>query len=112
MLAPAGARPRPQDRRARAALIAEHLEPEVVEVRQHGALALTQDSRPADPGGARTEVSGETVFFILRSVPAAGRAAAALHLRTAPAWLNLEDLFLKLTGRQIRRGWLSAPERS
>jgi len=89
-------------------LIAQHLEPEVVEVYGQGALALAHDAEHAALRAlaARVEVSGETVFFYTRSareVLAALTAAAALgHLRTLHRPANLEDLFLKLTGRQIR----------
>src|SRR6476469_9111164 len=42
-------------------LIAQHLEPDVVEVYGNGALALAQS--PLKEMAARVEVSGETVFF-------------------------------------------------
>ncbi len=52
---------------------------------------------------SRVEVSGETVFFYTN------QSTAVLHalgnypqLRTLHRPANLEDLFLKLTGRQIR----------
>ena len=89
-------------------LIAQYLEPEVVEVYGQGALALANDAEHAGLRAlaARVEVSGETVFFYTRSareVLAAVTSAAALgHLRTLHRPANLEDLFLKLTGRQIR----------
>ena len=84
------------------ALIAEHLEPEVVEVYGAGALALAQD--PALLAlAARTEVSGETVFFYTHKAPPLLDALLNQpHLRTLHRPANLEDLFLKLTGRQIR----------
>ncbi|OGB45151.1 MAG: nodulation factor ABC transporter ATP-binding protein NodI [Burkholderiales bacterium RIFCSPLOWO2_12_FULL_65_40] len=84
------------------ALIAEHLEPEVVEVYGAGALALAQD--PALLAlAARTEVSGETVFFYTREArPLLDALLQHPHLRTLHRPANLEDLFLKLTGRQIR----------
>jgi lipooligosaccharide transport system ATP-binding protein len=86
------------------ALIAEHLEPEVVEVYGVGASELAKD--PALTRlAARTEVSGETVFFYTRDAKA---LTDALHhhpqQRTLHRPANLEDLFLKLTGRQIREG--------
>ena len=85
------------------ALIAEHLEPEVVEVYGAGALALAQDAA-LQALAARTEVSGETVFFYTRHARPLLQAlnGAAAHLRTLHRPANLEDLFLKLTGRQIR----------
>ncbi len=81
-------------------LIAEHLESDVVEVygdcageaaTAHGALA------------ERVETSGETVFFYLREPKRLLDALAANHdIRYLHRPANLEDLFLKLTGRQIR----------
>ena len=83
------------------ALIAQNLEPDVVEVYGAGALAL-MDS-PLKALAARVEVSGETLFFYTSD---AKRLLAALgdypELRTLHRPANLEDLFLKLTGRQIR----------
>ncbi|MFM9880262.1 MAG: ATP-binding cassette domain-containing protein [Burkholderiaceae bacterium] len=82
-------------------LIGAHLEPDVVEVFGTGALDLV--SSPLKVLAARVEVSGETVFFYTQN---AGELLAALqshpHLRTLHRPANLEDLFLKLTGRQIR----------
>ena len=84
------------------ALIAEHLEPEVVEVYGAGALGLAQE--PALQAlAARTEVSGDTVFFYTRAAhPLLDALLQRPHLRTLHRPANLEDLFLKLTGRQIR----------
>lgn len=83
-------------------LIAEHLEPDVVEVYGNGALELAGAADLA-PLAARIEVSGETVFFYTQD---ARRLLDALTqrggLRTFHRPANLEDLFLKLTGRQIR----------
>jgi lipooligosaccharide transport system ATP-binding protein len=82
-------------------LIAQHLEPDVVEVFGVGALALAQG--PLRSLAARTEVSGETVFFYTRDAGALLQALQAHpQLRTLHRPANLEDLFLKLTGRQIR----------
>ncbi len=84
------------------ALIRSHLEPEVVELFGEGALAVQTELAPlAD----RVEVSGETVFFYTRSAQPLLQALMAypeLHSLHRPA--NLEDLFLKLTGRHIREG--------
>ncbi|RQO44296.1 nodulation factor ABC transporter ATP-binding protein NodI [Variovorax sp. KBW07] len=83
-------------------LIAEHLEPDVVEVYGNGALSLAE-SPELKAMAARVEVSGETVFFYTQD---ARRLLDALTqhggLRTFHRPANLEDLFLKLTGRQIR----------
>ena len=85
------------------ALIAEHLEPDVVEVYGAGALALVES--PLAALAARVEVSGETVFFYTQNATALLQALAEQpHLRTLHRPANLEDLFLKLTGRQIREG--------
>ena len=82
-------------------LIAEHLEPDVVEVYGNGALALAQS--PLKALAARVEVSGETVFFYTQDARRCCEALArARGLRTLHRPANLEDLFLKLTGRQIR----------
>jgi lipooligosaccharide transport system ATP-binding protein len=82
-------------------LIAQHLEPDVVEVYGQGALNLQQS--PLTQLAARTEVSGETVFFYTQDAkPLIAALAAHPHLRVLHRPANLEDLFLKLTGRQIR----------
>ena len=83
------------------ALIAEHLEPDVVEVYGVGASAL-MDS-PVRQLAARVELSGETVFFYTHDARQVLDALTAWpQLRTLHRPANLEDLFLKLTGRQIR----------
>ncbi len=84
-------------------LIAEHLEPDVVEAYGNGALALADS--PLRSLATRTEVSGETVFFYTQDARSLLDALAAHpHLRVLHRPANLEDLFLKLTGRQIREG--------
>lgn len=84
-------------------LISQHLEPDVVEVYGQDALALVNS--PLVELAQRTETSGETVFFYTVD------ATSLLHalntypgLRTLHRPANLEDLFLKMTGRQIREG--------
>jgi lipooligosaccharide transport system ATP-binding protein len=82
-------------------LIAQHLEPDVVEV--YGADALQLVDKPLKALADRVEVSGETVFFYTRQAqPLLSALGAHPHLRTLHRPANLEDLFLKLTGRQIR----------
>ena len=82
-------------------LIASHLEPDVVEAYGQGALALLDS--PLRAHAARVEVSGETVFFYTQDARALLEALSTLPgLRTLHRPANLEDLFLKLTGRQIR----------
>jgi len=82
------------------ALIGEHLERDVVEVYGEGAAQLAQ----AHAGLAqRVETSGDTVFFYLdHARPLLDRLDAHPGLRSLHRPANLEDLFLKLTGRQIR----------
>jgi lipooligosaccharide transport system ATP-binding protein len=85
-------------------LIAEHLEPDVVEAFGNGALALAED-KALKTLAQRTEVSGETVFFYTQDArPLLDALSAHGQLRTLHRPANLEDLFLKLTGRQIREG--------
>ena len=86
-------------------LIAQHLEPDVVEVYGVGALALhdRDEHAPLRALARRVEVSGETVFFYTADAKPLLDALGALPgLRTLHRPANLEDLFLKLTGRQIR----------
>ncbi|MEO6626409.1 MAG: ATP-binding cassette domain-containing protein, partial [Burkholderiaceae bacterium] len=82
-------------------LIAQFLEPDVVEAYGDGALALAES--PLKALAARVEVSGETVFFYTQDAKQLLDALAAHpKMRTLHRPANLEDLFLKLTGRQIR----------
>jgi lipooligosaccharide transport system ATP-binding protein len=82
------------------ALIAGHIEPHVVEVHGQGSEAWMQAARTHC---ARVERAGDTVFCyaadvapVLKSLAGQGELAY-LH---RPA--NLEDVFLKLTGRDLR----------
>ncbi|MBM3345397.1 MAG: ATP-binding cassette domain-containing protein [Betaproteobacteria bacterium] len=81
-------------------LIARHIEPEVVEAYGEGTLAWAATARALAP---RVEVTGETVFCYTAD---AGRVLASLEGRPALRYLhraaNLEDVFLKLTGRELR----------
>jgi lipooligosaccharide transport system ATP-binding protein len=82
-------------------LIAQHLEADVVEVYGNGALELVESD--LKKLAARVEVSGETVFFYTHHAkPLLDALADHPKLRTLHRPANLEDLFLKLTGRQIR----------
>jgi lipooligosaccharide transport system ATP-binding protein len=82
-------------------LIAQHLEPDVVEVFGQGAVVLVDS--PLRALAARVEVSGETVFFYTHNAHNLIEALGAHpQLRTLHRPANLEDLFLKMTGRQIR----------
>jgi lipooligosaccharide transport system ATP-binding protein len=84
-------------------LIAQHLEPDVVELYGQGALDLAAANSPLRQYAARVEVSGETVFFYTaKAEPLLMALQAWPHIRSLHRPANLEDLFLKLTGRQIR----------
>ena len=84
-------------------LIAEHLEPDVVEVYGGDTQALALG--PLRAQAQRVEVSGDTVFFYTQTAQALLQALAAYPgVRSLHRPANLEDLFLKLTGRQIREG--------
>jgi lipooligosaccharide transport system ATP-binding protein len=82
------------------ALIAGHIEPQVVEVHGNGLDEWLARARDAAP---RVERAGETVFCYAADVEpvlALLRGQHELVYLHRPA--NLEDLFLKLTGRDLR----------
>jgi len=84
-------------------LIAEQIEPQVVEVfdEAHGQLAEFVESHRqlAD----RVETSGETAFFYCREPrELLAQLADADGLRYVHRASNLEDVFIKLTGRELR----------
>ncbi len=82
-------------------LIAQHLEPDVVEVYGNGELTLVNN--PITSLAQRVESSGETVFFYTQdAAPLLQALSSHTGLRTLHRPANLEDLFLKMTGRQIR----------
>jgi lipooligosaccharide transport system ATP-binding protein len=82
-------------------LIERHIEPQVVEVFGEGvaAWARTHGERLAQ----RTETTGETVFCYATD---ASRVLRSLETQPGLRYLhrhaNLEDVFLKLTGRELR----------
>lgn len=82
-------------------LIAQHIEPHVVEVYGDGAVAWAQTT--ARPLTSRLEVSGETAFcYAADPAPLLRELQGRHHLRYLHRPANLEDLFLKLTGREMR----------
>ena len=82
-------------------LIAEHLEPDVVEVYGGDTQALAHG--PLRAQAQRVEVSGDTVFFYTQTAQSLLQALTAHPgVRSLHRPANLEVLFLKLTGRQIR----------
>ncbi|MGE5097726.1 MAG: ATP-binding cassette domain-containing protein [Betaproteobacteria bacterium] len=83
------------------ALIAEHIEPEVVEVYGEGVEAWFEGE--AKRLSVRAELHGETAFCYLRdAAPTVESLRAHPSLRFLHRRANLEDLFLKLTGREMR----------
>ncbi len=85
-----------------AALIASQIEPHVVEATGDGAADWA--SGAASSLATRVELVGETAFAYCASLEAAAATAAASHggLRVLQRPANLEDVFLKLTGRDLR----------
>lgn len=82
-------------------LIARHIESEVVEV--YGDNALAWGEREGRGKSARVEVSGETVFcYTNQAQPLLEGLQAMPGIRYLHRPANLEDLFLKLTGREMR----------
>ena len=83
------------------ALVRERIEPHVLEV--HGAdLGAWQRANPLD-GFTRCERVGETYFYYGENLEALVKSLDAwpgLRYSYRPA--NLEDVFLKLTGRELR----------
>jgi lipooligosaccharide transport system ATP-binding protein len=82
-------------------LIARHIEPEVVEVYGEGVEAWYRTH--AQSLCDRAELHGETVFCYLReAAKAVDNLRATPSLRFMHRRANLEDVFLKLTGREMR----------
>jgi lipooligosaccharide transport system ATP-binding protein len=82
-------------------LINQHLEPDVVEV--FGGDPKVIAACIARNYAKRVEESGDTVFFYTETAAPLLQALGEISgLRTLHRPANLEDLFLKLTGRQIR----------
>ncbi len=83
------------------ALIAEHIEPEVVEVYGEGVEAWFGAN--AKRLSQRAEIHGETAFCYAREAKTVLASLEGLtRLRFLHRRANLEDLFLKLTGREMR----------
>jgi len=82
------------------ALIAEHIEPQVVEVHGAGLEAWVERARAMAP---RVELAGETAFCYAADVaPVLASLAGQAELAYLHRPANLEDVFLKLTGRDLR----------
>jgi lipooligosaccharide transport system ATP-binding protein len=83
------------------ALIAQHIEAQVVEV--YGENARAWGEAEGRGRSARIETSGETVFcYINDAQPLLDSLQAIRGVRYIHRPANLEDLFLKLTGREMR----------
>jgi lipooligosaccharide transport system ATP-binding protein len=82
-------------------LIGQHIEAEVVEV--YGDNALLWGESEGRRMSARIEVSGETVFCYTNNArPLLDGLQGTAGVRYLHRPANLEDLFLKLTGREMR----------
>ncbi len=82
-------------------LIRQHIEPQVVEVYGEDAPGWAQ--REAGNFSRRVETSGETAFcYVEDASPLLAHLAELPGLRTLHRPANLEDVFLKLTGRELR----------
>ena len=86
-------------------VIAAHIEPEVVEVYgEPGESSAAEWARAeAAQFATRVEVTGETAFcYLTESRPLLRHLAGQQGLRYLHRPANLEDVFLKLTGRDLR----------
>ena len=82
-------------------LIARHIEPQVVEVYGDGAARWAD--RTGRARSERCEQAGETVFCYTRDAgPLVQSLEAQPELRYLHRHANLEDVFLKLTGHELR----------
>ncbi|MET0964269.1 MAG: ATP-binding cassette domain-containing protein [Noviherbaspirillum sp.] len=82
-------------------LIAAHIESQVIEA--YGENALAWGASSGRTMAARYEVSGETVFCYTNDAqPLLDSLATVSGVRYIHRPANLEDLFLKLTGREMR----------
>ncbi len=82
-------------------LILRHIEPHVVEA--HGDGVMEWSDREAGRLASRLEKSGDTVFcYAADPAPLLASLANRGELRYLHRPANLEDVFLKLTGRELR----------
>lgn len=83
------------------ALIAQHIESQVVEV--YGDNAVSWSQTAGRQAADRIEISGETVFCYTNDAdPILYSLSDVADVRYLHRPANLEDLFLKLTGREMR----------
>jgi lipooligosaccharide transport system ATP-binding protein len=84
-------------------LIAEQIEPQVIEVYDEAGGGLPSFVEAHRQLAERVETSGETAFFYCREPhQLLTRLAVADGLRYVHRASNLEDVFIKLTGRELR----------
>ncbi len=84
-------------------LIAAHIEPQVIEVFDETCGRLAEFAENHRHLADRVETSGETVFFYCRDPqPLLACLNASEGLRYVHRASNLEDVFIKLTGRELR----------
>ena len=84
-------------------LIATHIEPQVIEVFDESCGQLADFTENHRHLADRVEQSGETAFFYCRDPqPLLTALADADGLRYVHRASNLEDVFIKLTGRELR----------
>ena len=84
-------------------LIADHIEPQVIEVYDEGGGNLGAFVETHRRLAERVEMSGETAFFYCREPrQLLDRLAGVPGLRYMHRASNLEDVFIKLTGRELR----------
>ncbi len=84
-------------------LIAAHIEPQVVEVYDESGGSLPAFVDASRSLAERVEISGETAFFYCRDPrDLLAQLAEADGLRYLHRASNLEDVFIKLTGRELR----------
>jgi lipooligosaccharide transport system ATP-binding protein len=82
------------------ALIAEHIEPQVVEVHGSGLDRWLEDAHRLAP---RVERAGDTAFvYAADAAPLIGTLRERHELSYLHRPASLEDVFLKLTGRDLR----------
>ncbi|MEO6566203.1 MAG: ATP-binding cassette domain-containing protein [Casimicrobiaceae bacterium] len=83
------------------ALLAKHVEPEVIEVYGDEARAWAEQQGRAL--SQRLEIAGETAFcYTAEPKPLLADLATRANVRYLHRPANLEDLFIKLTGRELR----------
>ncbi|MDH3713800.1 MAG: ATP-binding cassette domain-containing protein [Gammaproteobacteria bacterium] len=79
-----------------ATLIADHVEPEVIEIRGENSIAR------CDPLNCRTERMGSSLYCYTRDPAPLLAALHDTHAQFIHRPSGLEDVFLKLTGRELR----------